>query len=187
MRRKGTRNTLNEEGPMKKVFLTTIVLCTVFFVMAGSCFAQVIYGCAQKNSGDLRIVSSPAQCKSNENLVSWNQVGPQGPTGATGATGATGPAGSPGVSGYEIVSHSEQLDPNTSAHVGVQCSSGKKVLGGGFILEYAPAIDLYSSLPEDPAHPGSYTEEWWGVYAHNNGTLSTTFGVSAIAICGYVQ
>ena len=66
---------------MRKVFLTTIVLCTVFFVMAGSCFAQVIYGCAHKNSGDLRIVTSPAQCKSNENLVSWNQVGPQGPTG----------------------------------------------------------------------------------------------------------
>jgi hypothetical protein len=184
---------------MKKIILTTIVLCTIFFIMAGSCFAQVIYGCAQKNSGDLRIVTSPAQCKSNENLVSWNQVGPQGPTGATGATGATGttgatgatgatgPAGSPGISGYEIVSHNEQLAPNTSAHVGVQCSSGKKVLGGGFILEYAPAIDLYSSLPEDPNNVGSFTDEWWGVFAHNNGTLNTTFGVSAIAICGFVQ
>jgi hypothetical protein len=35
----------------------------------------VIYGCVKNSNGDLRIVSAPEQCKSNEALISWNQAG----------------------------------------------------------------------------------------------------------------
>jgi hypothetical protein len=41
----------------------------------------VIYGCIKKSTGQIRIVSAPGQCKSNEALTSWNSQGPQGPPG----------------------------------------------------------------------------------------------------------
>ena len=69
----------------------------------------VITACADNNNnGNLRLVSSSADCRQNEIAVQWNVVGPQGPMGpqgpagprgAAGADGATGPTGAPGANG----------------------------------------------------------------------------------------
>jgi len=73
---------------MKRTILVTIVLCTVFFILASSCLAQVIKGCV-KNNGDLSIVSGSGQCKPNETPISWNVIGPEGPQGPQGPAGIT--------------------------------------------------------------------------------------------------
>jgi hypothetical protein len=59
----------------------------------------VIYACVNASDGTLRIVSSPAQCKKNETLLSWNIMGPKGDTGATGPQGLQGPQGVQGPKG----------------------------------------------------------------------------------------
>jgi hypothetical protein len=80
---------------------------------------------------------------------------------------------------------SQTLAPGTHTIVGAQCPDSKKVLGGGFSIEFPPDIYLYSSLPEDPSHPGSFTDVWWSAEVENIGTLSRQ--VAVIAICATVQ
>jgi hypothetical protein len=59
---------------MKRTILIALILCTVLYITASSCLAQVIYGCV-KNNGQLTIVSGPGQCKHNETPISWNATG----------------------------------------------------------------------------------------------------------------
>lgn len=77
-----------------------------------------INACVKAVSGDLRIVPTTTECKSNESLLVWNinggtqgppgpqgvpgpqgPVGPVGPLGEPGPTGPTGPNGAPGPVG----------------------------------------------------------------------------------------
>ena len=59
--------------------------------------AQLIFdvsGGIYQSSGALRLIpSATTGCPANEQMISWNAVGPQGPAGPTGATGPQGPAG----------------------------------------------------------------------------------------------
>jgi hypothetical protein len=63
------------------------------------------YGCYLQHAntlerqGNLRLVSDPAHCKSNETAVEWGALGEQGPAGPTGPTGPVGPAGEDGEPG----------------------------------------------------------------------------------------
>src|SRR5271154_1152055 len=62
------------------------------------------YGCVNNSTGDIRIVSKSTVCKSTEQKINWNQVGPKGPkgnTGAQGPKGATGPQGPQGPKGAQ--------------------------------------------------------------------------------------
>src|SRR5215207_4074207 len=64
--------------------------------------AATIRACVDKSSGQTRILSpnsSSTSCGKNENLITWNSVGPAGPAGATGATGAKGATGAQGLIG----------------------------------------------------------------------------------------
>lgn len=62
--------------------------------------------------------------------------GEQGPAGPQGATGAQGPAGPAGVSGLVTVNATSAM-LGTAAKVGVNavCPAGKKVLGGGALVQ----------------------------------------------------
>lgn len=51
------------------------------------------------NQGQVRIVESESQCRTNETPISWNQIGPTGPTGPVGPTGPQGPQGEKGDTG----------------------------------------------------------------------------------------
>jgi Lamin Tail Domain/Collagen triple helix repeat (20 copies) len=74
----------------------------------------VIFACAQKQGGRLRVVAGAGSCRRGEQPLAWNIQGPHGKrgpsgadgaqgaagaAGARGATGAAGPAGPPGVAG----------------------------------------------------------------------------------------
>jgi len=85
-----------------KTIWTSLLSITAALLLSGvPSYSQnaVIYACLTKSTGQIRIVSVPGQCKSNEALLSWSESGPQGPTGATGAAGPTGAAGTSGASG----------------------------------------------------------------------------------------
>ena len=63
-----------------------------------------IIGCADRKTGDLRIVKRAKQCRRSERVVRFDKaggeaVGVPGPQGKAGPTGQAGPAGSPGDQG----------------------------------------------------------------------------------------
>lgn len=71
---------------------------------------NAIHACLKTQNGSVRIVSSAADCASNETAIEWNKqgppglagpVGPAGPTGPKGDTGDTGPAGPAGPAGSQ--------------------------------------------------------------------------------------
>lgn len=62
--------------------------------------------------------------------------GAPGSTGAPGAQGPMGPDGAPGVSGYERVEVRETISAGeTFERVGARCPAGKKILGGGALVQ----------------------------------------------------
>jgi hypothetical protein len=69
---------------------TTILLTAIiaFATIPGP--NGVINSCYHKNDGELRVVESPDQCKSNEEALTFNQTGPQGPEGPQGPAGPSG-------------------------------------------------------------------------------------------------
>jgi hypothetical protein len=90
---------------MKKYLLLAALAVCLGAVNAASAQAQTnntIYACYHKNTGDLRRVSGPGQCKNPEIEISWNVAGvpgPQGPKGDKGDKGDTGAQGAKGDKG----------------------------------------------------------------------------------------
>ena len=68
------------------------VAALVIFVFGtyGSAAADEINACITKTTGQLRVVSTTDQCKSNEAPLTWNIEGPVGPTGPQGLPGVDG-------------------------------------------------------------------------------------------------
>jgi hypothetical protein len=50
-----------------------------------------LHACAQKSSGQLRLVSDGQSCRDDETAVTWNVQGPPGPQGPSGPPGPPGP------------------------------------------------------------------------------------------------
>jgi Collagen triple helix repeat (20 copies) len=79
----------------------------VFIALGGGAYAvtalpsgsSVIYACAKKKGGALRMVKKAKRCKRSERKISWNARGSAGVSGSRGATGSAGPAGAPGSAG----------------------------------------------------------------------------------------
>lgn len=57
-----------------------------------------IQACVKSNSGVIRIVTAPSDCKDNETALAWNVSGPKGDAGPAGPAGPPGPQGAPGAS-----------------------------------------------------------------------------------------
>jgi len=85
----------------KLVILFVVAACVLaagaIYVLAES--TTVYYGCVTKTTGVLRIVGASNTCKSNEYVISWNQMGPAGPQGLAGPQGPAGPEGPAGADG----------------------------------------------------------------------------------------
>jgi hypothetical protein len=79
----------------------SIVAGTVGVSWAAVAFTQpsTIYACGQKETGQLRVVSSPDDCRNSEFPVSWNVQGPKGDPGSNGLPGLAGPTGPQGPAG----------------------------------------------------------------------------------------
>jgi len=65
---------------MKKLTILLGMILAISVLSGFRCYGQedvsVIWGCYQKDQGQLRIVSSPDLCRPQEVPISWNQVGP---------------------------------------------------------------------------------------------------------------
>lgn len=88
--------------------LVAVILATCLAAIAYSAAApsssSVIYACANKTNGQMRLAARPADCKNNEAALSWNQAGApgvQGPLGPHGPAGPAGPAGPQGEQGIQ--------------------------------------------------------------------------------------
>src|SRR5688500_14077310 len=110
--------TLKEESSMKKYTLLavlTLCLCVLSstYTQAQTTNNTTIYACYHKNSGDLRKVSGPGQCKNNEIQISWNTAGVPGPQGPKGDKGDKGdPGETPNLAG--VLSRLDALEAATA-------------------------------------------------------------------------
>jgi hypothetical protein len=62
---------------MKKFAIVVGTTLALFLVLGFNCYAENIYGCQQKNGGQLRIVNNPGSCRPSETPISWNTTGPE--------------------------------------------------------------------------------------------------------------
>ena len=132
--------------PRRRFVLKAGAIAAGVLAVGGVAFATipsngVISGCYTKSGGNLRVIdATTGSCSSKETSLSWNvqgakgETGPTGPSGPTGATGAAGPAG---ISGYELITETDDFsspfDP-ARRDVIVECPEGKRFLGGGWAL-----------------------------------------------------
>jgi len=100
-------------------------------------------------------------------------VGPQGPQGLQGNPGIQGPAGPQGPAGANGVSGWERIVGASTATntASADCSTGKKVVGGGYVISGDDNADVLSNWPSD--------QDTWTVTAKHKGSAS----LQAYAIC----
>ena len=116
---------------MKKFPIAVGTILAFLLVLGFNSYAEMIYGCQQKNDGPLRIVSNPGACRPSEIPISWNKIGPQGLQGPAGPEGPQGPVGPSG---------SNSLAPQDKAEPGPRVYDAK-----GQFLGILPS-DLYGAL-----------------------------------------
>ena len=75
---------------MKIISILTGIALAVLGMIVPPSSAQVIYGCVQRSSGQLRIVGGLTDCRAAESGISWNTTGPTGPEGPAGPQGPPG-------------------------------------------------------------------------------------------------
>ncbi len=135
---------------MKKTIVVPLMIFAALFFVVLSCFAEdIIYGCYQKNNGQLRIVNDASECRPSEKFIQWNEAGPAGPQGV------------PGVSLdlsklYSKHSHSSDYVACDFDDVSLSCSASVY----GHVYEsrnYQFGYD--ASIPRE----GLYDDQWPGV------------------------
>ena len=62
---------------MKKFAIAVWTILAYLLVLGFNCYAENIYGCQQKDNGQLRIVNNPGACRPSETPISWNTTGPE--------------------------------------------------------------------------------------------------------------
>jgi hypothetical protein len=88
-------------------YANVLATAAIFIALGGGAYAVtalpsktgVVYACAKKKGGSLRLIAKSKRCKKSERKVSWNSRGVQGANGAAGAPGAAGSQGVPGAAG----------------------------------------------------------------------------------------
>ena len=121
------------------------VLVTALFVFAiGATWVVATDGnveyfaCVNNSSGTIHLVSEGESCNYNEQLINWNQAGPQGPQ------GPQGPAGqSWNDAKIRYGYHGYWAYPGHSGHI-VSCLSGETLLSAGYQFPYASITVRYS-------------------------------------------
>jgi|WetSurSiteA1Bulk_404760.scaffolds.fasta_scaffold00297_5 hypothetical protein len=88
---------------MKKIFMLTLMGLVALSIMVFPCSAADIFGCYQKNNGQLRIVQNANECRPSEKFIQWNVMGLQGPTGPQGPQGPIGQTGPSGTVSQEAL------------------------------------------------------------------------------------
>jgi hypothetical protein len=107
-------------------------------------------------------------------------LGPAGPAGPPGTQGPAGPAGPSGISGWEYLTEGRDIAPDHWAYWDVNCSGGKKALGGGVSSVGGSPVTTHI-IESAPA--GRATG--WHVGMYHNTTSMVRF--YAWVICAYVS
>jgi lamin tail-like protein/collagen triple helix repeat protein len=100
---------MRSRAPRSRVIGLALVLVLTLVAAVGASIAGnrtandagVIHACKSKKTGELRVVTSPSQCRRSEHALSWNVRGVQGEAGPAGPQGAIGPAGPQGEKGIQ--------------------------------------------------------------------------------------
>lgn len=152
-------------GGAFRLSLVTVVMLSVgaSWVHAHGGDGALIHACVNTSSGGLKIVGPNDTCSGNEVALDWNiqgiqgpqgpqgekgdkgdpgiqgPQGPQGLQGLPGLNGTNGTNGTNGVSGWEMKTDSVSTANAITALTAV-CSSGKKVVGGGYSIQDGDTI-----------------------------------------------
>jgi len=86
----------------------------------------------------------------------------------------------PTPAGYEIVSRRVLVPASNIANVNVSCSSGNKVMGGGFSIETPTFVKVFGSEPSDGA--STFSDHQWNVIAQNTDPNNAR-QVTVVAVC----
>ncbi len=129
---------------MKEITSLIAVTVAVLLFIGVNCYGgdNEIYGCYQKNGGDLRIVKHPKSCRHSEVPISWNKVGPQGPIGPAGPQGLQGP--------QSTLNQSEEFPKVYDAQnqfLGIFPSTY-----GGYLSFFVPVLSKFVSLSADDGY-----------------------------------
>jgi hypothetical protein len=149
----------------------------------------VIQGCYKRSGGTLRVIDAALEtCQANEIALPWSQTGPQGPAGADGVDGALG------VSGYEIVSASQDREAGFVTGGGfVTCPAGKVPLGGGALVTDPEDDDesFFSAGRVDMDAPHAFDDGsvgWRASFSRDTDILvPAPFRTTVYAICAFVE
>lgn len=131
-------------------------------IAGGSALAQdepIVYSGCLGPEGQLTRMAvgdePSAPCDENQQLVQWNQVGPQGPQGEQGVQGEPGPQGEQGPRGERGAAGTSATYRIDESFAGsglvtgiVRCDEGDLVTGGGYrILDGPPVsvVETYAS------------------------------------------
>ena|SRR5437867_10863792 len=131
----------------------------------------VIQACYKTVTGQLRVVDAASECRNDESPLSWNEAGVPGP---------------PGLSGYELRRQQEYIAPGQHVGVTVLCSEGKRVLGGGYVIETPTDVKVGGTAPwcTDAVCGGNFVTDRWTVLVENVGVV--TRQVNVVALCALV-
>jgi hypothetical protein len=115
----------------------------------------LIHRCYSNSNGDLRVIDDATDsCHPNETAISWSQSG---------------------ILGYEVITETKTAAPAASSVANARCTSGKKVLGGGY---HPPGgFQVNQSFPQ----LSGAVANGWQVLVTNNNTLPADF--TAYAVC----
>jgi hypothetical protein len=102
-------------------------------------------------------VSQRSACQQGQNLVTWNQTGPQGPKGDVGPQGTKGDTGAPGAT--HIIARSTTINAFRDGEpLEVSCNSGEVATGGGgHVSSDAMDQQLFNSGLTGGGSPGVIT------------------------------
>jgi len=149
--------------------LLSLFAFNVVVILAHGGDTTQIHACVKAGSGNIRIVGANDVCASNETALDWSIQGIQGPP---------GPAG---VSGWERVETQPVTVPDLqTVTVTANCSTGKKVLGGGH--RFFPLAIGTILLESRPTLDGQGWQVVWANYNFEGSPLDLT----VYAICGNV-
>lgn len=123
---------------------------------------NLIHSCVTPG-GPLKIVGANDVCPGNQTPLDWSIHG---------------------IRGYEVVAHQEFVPAGSTTNVHVECTSGKKVLGGGFDIETPDVVKVFSSEPSDGA--GTLIDHGWNVMVHNTDLVNAR-QTTVSAICAVLE
>jgi hypothetical protein len=158
----------------------------------------VIHGCYSKGNGQLRVVDRASDCRTREQLLTWNQRGPAGPQGLPGAkgnTGAQGPAGTTGAQGpvgpqgpaassgllstQRPTATSPAGETNNGHGATATCPTGTKLLSGGYRLTGLPP----AHIAHDDNGPVDGAEAWHAFARNEFVENGSGWGITVTALC----